>query len=323
MKHKFLRALGLLALSALLAMGANAQPVAFGLFGDTPYSPWERERLPELIAEMDRDALAFVVHTGDIKNGASACSDAVLRDILDVFQASKKPLVYVPGDNEWTDCHRRSNGAYDPEERLNKLRELFFAGDQALGQQPMGLARQSRDPAYARYRENVRWEAGGALFVGLNVTGSQNNFHGSTRGGGPVPEFVQRSAANRAWLAQAFAHARERKLAGVLIVIQANPGFEAFRAGKTRPGYRDFLIQLRSETIAFGRPVVLVHGDTHWQRVDQPLLNETGTALVSNFTRLETFGWPFFGWVKGMVDASDPQVFRFSPRPWQVAPSTD
>ncbi|MBT9507309.1 hypothetical protein [Rhodoferax sp.] len=303
-----------LSLCALLATPVGAQPVSFGLFGDTPYSPRERERLPELMAEMDREDLAFVVHDGDIKSGGSVCSDEVLRDMLGVFQASRHPLVFVPGDNEWTDCHRSNNGSYDPLERLGKLRELFFAGDTALGQRPMPLVRQSSDPAFAGYRENVRWELGGALFVGLNLPGSENNYHGTTRGGGPVPEFIERGAANRAWLAQAFALARTKKLAGIMIVIQANPELEAFSAGHTRPGYREFLTQLRAETQAFAGQVVLVHGDTHWQKIDQPMLDSAGNELVKNFTRVETFGSPFMGWIKASVDVTDPQVFRFSPR---------
>ena len=315
MNFHFFQTLGLW---LLLAGAALAQPLSFGLFGDTPYSHWERQHLPDLMAEMDREALAFVVHDGDIKNGASECGDALLRDMLAVFQASRHPLVYVPGDNEWTDCHRLSAGGYDPLERLAKLRELFFAGDSALGQRPLALQRQSRDPAFASYRENVRWEAGGALFVGLNLPGSHNNYAGSRLFGGPVPEFVARSAANRVWLAQAFAQARAQSLAGILIVVQANPGFEDFNAGKARPGYQDFLTQLREETQAFAGQVVLVHGDTHQQQINQPMLAPVSRALVRNFTRVETFGWPFFGWIKASVDAADPQVFRFSPRPWRA-----
>jgi len=301
----------------LLAGPLAAQPVSFGLFGDTPYSHWEREQLPDLLAEMGREPLAFVVHDGDIKSGVSECSDAVLRDMLGVFQASWHPLIFVPGDNDWTDCHRKSNGSYDPLELLAKLRELFFASDLALGQRPLKLTRQSSDPAFAAYRENVRWEAGGALFVGLNVTGSNNNYHGPAYSGGPVPEFIARSAANRVWLAQAFALARSKKLAGVMIIIQANPEFEAASAGNFKPGYRDFLLQLREEAQAFPGQVVLVHGDSHHQQINQPLLDASAREVVKNFTRVETYGSPFMGWVKGTVDAADPKVFRFEPRRWK------
>jgi hypothetical protein len=307
-----------LTIAALLALPSHAEPLAFGLFGDTPYSRWERENLPDLIAEMDRENLAFVVHDGDIKNGSSVCSDEVLKDILAVFQKSATPLVYVPGDNEWTDCHRGNNGSYDPLERLAKLRLWFFPNDLALGQRSLKLERQSKNPAFAAYRENVRWEAGGVLFVGMNVPGSDNNFNGTKRSGGPVAEFIERGAANKAWLAEAFALARSKKLAGILIVIQANPGFHAANAGNPSPGYRDFLTQLREETQAFLGQVVLVHGDSHHHQINQPMEDPDTKETVKNFTRMETIGSPFVGWVRGTVDATDPQVFRFTPRFWKT-----
>lgn len=308
----------LFALLTLLAWPASAQPVSFGLFGDTPYSHWERQQLPDMLAAMGRDELAFVVHDGDFKSGSDVCSDEIFQDMLGVFQASIHPLIYVPGDNDWTDCHRKSNGGYDPLERLAKLRELFFVGESALGQRKLALERQSRDPAFAPYRENVRWQAGGALFVGLNLPGSSNNYHGSTGIGGPVPEYLARSAANRVWLAQAFALAREKKLPGLMIVIQANPGFEAASTRHTKLGYGDFIQQLRDETSAFAGQVVLVHGDTHWQQIDQPLLDATGRQMLKNFTRVETYGYPFMGWIKATVDVADPKVFKFSPRRWST-----
>lgn len=298
-------------------LSAGAQAISFGLFGDTPYTHWERENLPDLMAEMDSESLAFVVHDGDIKSGSSPCSDDVLSDILGVFQSSATPLVYVPGDNDWTDCHRQNNGGYDPLERLAALRKRFFVDDMSLGKRKIPLQRQSSDAAFAQYRENVRWEAGGALFVGLNLPGGGNNFHGTGRSGGPVTEFIERSAANHAWVAQAFALARAKKLSGLLIAIQANPEFEAANAGAPNPGYIDFLTQLREETLAFGGQVVLVHGDTHRHRIDQPLWDAKTRKNVANFTRVETFGSPFYGWVKGTVNPNDPQVFNFLARPWR------
>jgi hypothetical protein len=307
-----------LTIAALLALPVHAETLSFGLFGDMPYNQWQRDNLPELIAEMDGEDLAFVVHDGDIKSGSGVCSDEALRDIFSVFRKSRHPLVYVPGDNEWTDCHRKSNGGYDPLERLEKLREWFFPDDMALGLRPLKLQRQSRDPAFAKYRENVRWEAGGALFVGMNVPGSDNNYSGTKRGSGPVAEFIERGAANKAWLAQAFALAKSTKLAGILVVIQGNPGFHAANAGRPNPGYRDFLSQLREETRSFAGQVVLVHGDTHQHRIDQPLEEPDTKETVKNFTRVETIGSPFFGWVRGTVDAADPQVFKFTPRYWKA-----
>lgn len=303
-------------LLAALALAARAEPVAFGLFGDMPYNDWERRQLPQMMAEMAAEKLAFAVHDGDIKSGGSPCSDAVYADIRGVFDAAEYPLVFVPGDNEWTDCHRRSNGGHDPLERLAKLRETFFAGDESLGRRRLRLERQSTDPAFAAYRENVHWQAGGVLFVGLNVPGSNNNWSGTTRNRGPSAEFIERSRATRAWLAAAFALAQERRLAGILLVIQGNPDLEGSRDRDGKPnGYREFVDQLREATLAFQGQVVLVHGDTHYFRIDRPLRNRRGET-IPNFTRVETYGSPTLGWVKGSADAADPRVFRFEARPY-------
>lgn len=309
----------LLSACCLLAFNAQAESISFGLFGDLPYSDWERAQLPKLIEEMDRDSLAFVVHDGDIKNGRSRCSDEVFRDILGVFQASAHPLIYVPGDNEWTDCHRKNNGAYDPLERLGKLRKLFFADEFSLGKRRLRLERQSadaRNPQFVAYRENVRWLAGDVLFVGLNVPGNDNNYHGTGKEPVPAREFIERGRATANWLAQAFALAREKRLRGVMIVIQGNPEFEAMQSGKPSPGYRDFLLQLRDETQSFPGEVVLVHGDTHSHRVDQPLLDPKTGEPLKNFRRVETHGSPFLGWIKATVDTGNPGVFSFERRPY-------
>jgi hypothetical protein len=165
----------------------------------------------------------------------------------------------------------------------------------------------------------VRWQAGAVLFVGMNVPGSNNNWFGTTKDLGPSAEYLDRAGANRAWLASSFAVARERKLPGIVVVIQADPEFEAHHAEVGKPdGYAKFVGQLRSETMAFPGKVVLVHGDTHFFRIDQPLKNpETGETL-RNFTRVETYGSPTMGWVKGTVDAADPQLFRFEARPYRT-----
>jgi hypothetical protein len=306
----------IIAMLAAVALACRAEPLSFGLFGDLPYNDRERTQLPKLIEEMDREHLSFVVHDGDIKNGHSECSDAVFKDMLGVFQASAHPLIYVLGDNEWTDCHRKNNGSYDPLERLEKLRSVFFPDELSLGRQKLQLERQSADPAFAMYRENVRWIAAGVIFVGLNLPGSDNNYNGTGKEPVPAREFVERSRANQAWLAQAFDLARKRSLRGLMLVIQANPDFDALQSGKPTPGYRDFLWQLREETQAFAGEVVLVHGDTHSHRIDQPLLDPKTGEPLKNFRRVETYGSPFPGWVKATADTADPRVFRFEARPY-------
>lgn len=129
----------------------------FALIGDMPYGAEGDAKFPHVLADLNADRnLSFVVHDGDFKNGSSLCSDAVFLNRLDLFNQSAHPFIYVPGDNEWTDCHRTNNGLYDPLERLAVLRRLFFPTDETLGVRTFTVERQSDDPQYAAYRENVR-----------------------------------------------------------------------------------------------------------------------------------------------------------------------
>jgi hypothetical protein len=294
---------------------------SFALIGDMPYSVPEIDTARAIIAEIGRDrSIAFIVHDGDIKSGGEPCTDALLTARRDDFNASRHPFVLVPGDNEWTDCHRRSNGGFDPEERLAKLRELFYAGEESLGQRRIPLTRQGAiQPDFAPYRENVRWEFESTLIVGMNLPGSNNNWKMPNDRGGDNREFEARLKANTAWLADAFKLAQEKNLKALMVIIQANPDFEGGEAekAKSRPGYRDgyaeFRGQLAAGAKAFGKPVVIVHGDTHSLQINKPVKDETG-ALVPNITRLETYGSPFLGWVKVTVDPANPEIFKLDPR---------
>ena len=310
----------LIALVSLLCELASAQArpgpgsFSFGLFGDMPYFEFERAAAFSIVRDMGEDSLAFVVHTGDIKSGWDRCTDAAMSWNRTLFDNSRHALIYVPGDNDWTDCHRASNGGYDPEERLRRLREIFYPNESSLGQHPIKLARQSDDPRYRDYRENVRWQHGGVLFVGLNVPGSNNNFGRSARSDA---EYRRRSAANIAWLTQSFELASRRLMRAVVIVMHADPLFELPETEKSRRGYNDFLRHLQAVTIAFGKPVLLAHGDTHHYRVDHPLVDHTTGRPLKTFTRVETFGTPFLGWVKVTVDTATPELFVLEPMPFQ------
>src|SRR5262249_9477444 len=153
-----------------------------------------------------------VVHDGDIKAGAETCSDELLQRRHEQFQTFRHPFIYLFGDNEWSDCIAERSGA-SPEEWLARLRRMFAAGDRSLGRETLALERQSREPGFELFRENVRWIRGGVLFAGFNVPGAANNFG--------QPEFAARNAANLAWLRDAFARARARGLAGVMLIMQA------------------------------------------------------------------------------------------------------
>jgi hypothetical protein len=294
----------LLALLALPGLAQTPARFAFAIVGDAPYNALEEPAFARELEEINREDLAFVVHVGDIKGGASPCTDALFAQRLQQFQSVRHPFIYVPGDNEWTDCHRSGT---DPLERLAKLRELFYAGDDSLGARKLRLARQSADPRYSEYRENVRWNFGGALFIGLNVPGSNNNLGRTPR---MDAEYARRSAANAAWLAEGFDLAKKNGVAALFIVMQADPHFEGAlrRPAGAADGYAALRQALLAHTLAFGKPVILIHGDTHRYRVDHPLIDAATQQPLVNFTRIESFGSPLVDWIRVGVDSAGPKL---------------
>jgi len=299
------------ALLLLNAAGAIAESFAFAVLGDAPYNREERIQVERLLEGMAKEPLAFAVHIGDIKSGHSECSDATFADRLQLLDGSSVPLVYTPGDNDWTDCDRRWAGRYDPEERLAKLRQLFFAESESLGRRRIALDSQAAAPGVCCV-ENRRWWHSGVVFVTLHVVGSANN-----RGTGSEPnmEFVARTAANLEWLRNSFALARERSAPGLALFIHADPGIE--RVDPFRRGYAEVLGALREEAIAFARPVLIVHGDTHRFQLDRPW-HRRG---VANLLRLETPGSPTVAWVPVRVDPASADIFEVGPpRTVRIAP---
>lgn len=297
----------LLALGLLLSLLAQAESWHFAVIGDTPYSDDERREFPLMLGTIEEQHPAFIIHAGDFKSGRSRCSDALFRDRHSLFDASRVPFIYTPGDNEWTDCSRLTAGGFDPRERLEKLRGLFFAQPFSLGQTRMRVEQMP-----GAYPEHLRWRHGPVLFITLNVPGGNNNYG---NGNAPSAEFLARNPQVIDWLKQGFSAARREKSAAIVVTMQANPGLKHFAAGLTHSGYRQLLETLRQETLAFPGQVLLVHGDTHLQRIDQPLRHPETKLPVANFTRLETFGYPFMGWVKVTIDSELAQGFRFEAHP--------
>ena len=146
-------------------------------------------------------------------------------------------------------------------------------------------------------------------------------------------EFAARNHANIVWLQETFAEAMERGSAAVMLIAQANPGWDLtdptrapLRNARTLvetdgapDGFVDYLTALRAEVIAFRKPVAYVHGDSHYFRVDKPFLDAQGRRL-ENFTRIETFGDNQANgnndvqWVKVSVDPRSREVFSIEPQ---------
>lgn len=306
-----------------------ATPFSFAAIGDVPYGPtlngqqvYPATEYENVIDDINSDeTVAFSIHIGDIKGGNTLCEDAVYSSNLDYFNSFVNPLIFTPGDNEWTDCYRVDNGSRDPLERLSLIRTTFFANNKSLGQNKIPLFKDKKP-----YVENSAWIEKAAIFIALHQPGSNNNLNRTPE---MDTEYAARNASNMAFLDKMLKGADlDPQIKLVVIASQANP-FERFLQsgqGYTESGYADFVEKVR--VFVASHPdinMLYVGGDTHTYRFDQPLtdvypsptqLTPAGTPY-SNFMRLEVFGSTpaLTQWVKVSVN-SDGTV-SVSP---QVAP---
>jgi hypothetical protein len=268
-------------LSVLLAglpgcAGAPQPPAlhSFALMGDMPYSSAQANLLDSLIDRVNAEPLAFAAHVGDITSGEGPCDDDWLLARKRQFGRFRAPFVLLPGDNDWTDCHRTG---FDPMERLAKWRQLFCV--------PIAL------PAFTRQRneycENARWELGSLVFVGLNVPGSNNNL-------GRTPamdaEYAKRMRAVFAWLDEGVAGIPQGKT--LVVLMQANP-FLHPRAGAP-DGFAELRLRLAGLGKTYPGKIVLVHGDTHLYHNDEPL---------PGMRRIEVPGSPQIRWLRARLSS--------------------
>ena len=339
MRKVFLATLTLPILAAASVGFASAdndrerESYAIGLWGDLPYSAAQAAGVPALITDMNSQRLAFTVHDGDLKAGSnSLCDDALYAQALGYFNALKAPAAFTPGDNDWTDCDRPSNGAFSSRDRLDRERQVFFSTPYSLGQRRMLQEVQTASlcvgvNGLVPCVENRRWTVGGVTYATLNVPGSCNNLCDTAP---DLAEYTARNQANILWMQETFNVAQAHRSAAVMFITQANPGWDQsdptrapLRDAKTlvqtdgQPdGYQEYLTALRNEVVAFRKPVAYVHGDSHYFRVDKPLLDSQGRRL-ENFTRVETLGdnqgngTNDVQWIKVIVNSRNREVFSY------------
>jgi hypothetical protein len=301
---------------ATAGCGGGSDPLpksTLAVIGDLPYgtSPTDTAQFavnPAFIAAINADPdVTTVMHVGDIHSGKEYCTQTYDQSIFNQWKAFKAPLVYTPGDNEWTDCHKakEGGGSYnaskgqidyvvdaggnpvdfakgDPAANLDLIRSIFFAapGKTLGGSMTVHSQAQEFDPAFPgdkSYVENVWWEQSGVLFVTLNVPGGSNNdndvwYGAPTMSGVQTQEIANRSEADKRWLDTAFKRATANGDIAVVIQLQADMWD---LDGNTAPHiaqYKQFIDSIATHTTAFGKPVLLFNGDSHVYRSDNPLM---------------------------------------------------
>ena len=285
--------------------GPDSKPATVAVMADVPYgtSPTDTAQFlasPAFIASMNNDPdLSLVLHVGDIHSGKEYCTEAYDRSVYAQWTAFKLPLVLSPGDNEWADCHKvaQGGGSYnsatgaidylhksyaegDPIANLSLVRSIFFptAGKTAIGAMAVhsqALEFNTAYPGDSQYVENVWFEKNQVLFVALNIPGGSNNdddiwYGAPTMSNAQAQEKATRSAATLRWLDTAFAKARANGNIAVVIQIQADM-WHGEKGVAHLTGYKQFIDNIAANTTAFGKPVLLINGDSHGYRSDNPL----------------------------------------------------
>ena len=318
---------------------AQNQKFQFAIIGDTSYSQVGEQEFDRMMAALNKETLAFIVHVGDFEADPNPyernpdkitmpCTDENFQRVLATFQKSVNPFILTPGDNDWSDCLKLKARKFDPMERLAKVREMFFPDGRSLGQKTIAVDSQAKEAGFKQYRENLMWSLNGVTFATLHIVGSNNNKGISAE---MDIEHAERTKANIAWIKKAFADAKAKNSIGLVLFTQANPGFEtrwppsllrryflSFPAIKVpdkqeTTGYDELLDALATEMETYKKPTVFVHGDTHLFRVGKPLLSKKTMRFFENFTRVETFGDPETHWVRITIDPSRPELFTIEP----------
>jgi hypothetical protein len=336
MRRALLASLAVTALMASTASAADNPPghqmavSTYSVIGDTPYSTFQIQHFPQDIAEINADPdVTRVVHVGDIKSGSTRCDTVDANPLTGDFTQIKSdfdlfadPLVYTPGDNEWTDCHRTNNGGYLPTGRLGVLRSMFFpTPGQTLGQTPAAVDSQG-----GNYPENVTWNESRVQWGTVNVPGSNNDWlpwFGQPRTQDQIDEVTNRTAADLAWIDHVFAEAKASKAKAVVIATQADMWDPAFAGDATQSDHFTPIVQaLAKRSLAWERPVVLFNGDSHQFEVDHPL-SDPSTAQnqvyglaqpVDNLERITVNGstTACHEWLKLTIDPKSDEIFSWS-----------
>ncbi len=297
----------------ILLMGiAHSESFRFIALGDMPYhTVTDESRYFNLINAINQAEPSFTLFVGDTKSSEAPCSDASTERIASFFNRYKAPVIYSVGDNEWTDCHRSIAGSYDPIERLGKIRKKFFNSNQSLGKTTLTLVRQADVMSqFSLYVENSYWIQGQFLFVSLNIPGSNNDFEQNIKA---VNEYFKRNQANLAWIDHTFKVATEKKLAGIIFAFQADMFTGQIQSDDLANGYRDTVLSLTNHAEKFKNAVLLIHGDTHRLRIDQPLKTSDKKYVLENVIRVELMGDDEIQALEITVNAEQNSPFSFRP----------
>lgn len=208
------------------------------------------------LRETDRADPAFVVITG-IKADSESCSDKLYGERKNLLNDSARPLIVSLAASDWSAC-RNAKGRSTAIERLNRLRELFYANDTSLGARPLAMSRLSADARFRSYAENAHWEHGRILFATINLPADNNHFQPEA---GRNSEFEDRLVANRKWLHRLFTLAQRKQFDGIVLFSDGDVGVQKEQNAlltDRQDGFASIRRQIRALAQRFPGQVLLI-----------------------------------------------------------------
>ena len=217
-------------------------PVTFSVVGDAPYSDDEIPIFLQHLADHNRYSPSeFFVHVGDIFAEGEPCSEPQYQRMGEMLETLAVPAFIIPGDNEWTDCLDPAQAWQYWVTHLLRLEERFCGAP--------AVERQATRP------ENFAFTLSGVLFIGINLVGGGND--------------VGVMQDDSAWVSQQLMNNSTRVRAAV-VFSQSGPGSNRHL----------FFTPFEQAAAAFGKPVLLAHGDGHAWLQDFPFAGAPNVMRV-------------------------------------------
>jgi hypothetical protein len=327
---------GILAPSTAAFADSGPRVLTVAVYGDAPYgtTPTDTAQLlatPAFIQSVNADPdVSLVLHVGDIHSGKQYCTAEYDLKVYDLWTGFQDPLVYTPGDNEWSDCHKvaEGGGVYnnttgqidyvkdaagnpvdyasgDPVANLDLVRSIFFSTPGVtLGKKKLVLSQgqypHPLHPSDKKFVENVLWEDNQILFMTIDLPGGSNNdtdvwYGAPTASAAQTQEVAERTGADLRWLDLAFGLAKFGHLKGVVIQAQADM-WDPEKGVAHQAGYEPFVQKIAERTLDYGKPVLMFNGDSHAYLSHNPLSAADSLAYmhpgydVPNFHRIVVHG---------------------------------
>lgn len=271
-------------LTFMNSLGAEEGPnFTFNAISDIPYSKAQNSLLEDtIIPALTVSESPFLIHMGDIKGGGIACTDALMaKRYAQIMKMHPQFVFFTPGDNDWTDCDRKNTGSPVSElESLDKLRRLFYSQNITYPER-WQVAQQHL------YPENKRWLYENVAFATVHLVGTNNGRMQIKKDNVEfaLSQVSARDEANKYWINTLFNIAQEEDSSAIIIAVQADVSKVKFsnpctdKEPSNCDGFLQFKAQIKIAAANYGKPVLLLHGDTSPYCMDKQFGGEEAPNL--------------------------------------------